>query len=196
MKSAFLNEALQTSIALFRIEQDNVAQPDIMVAPPGGGLPQQTYIAAQGIVSQGFELEVTGKPLPGWNVNFGYSQFKAEDRNDKSANTDQPRRLLKLFTTYDLPGVLKGATIGGGINYRSKSYSPGTNPVTGSAFRFQQKGYALVSLMARYRVTDALQLQANLDNLLDKKYYSQVGFFDQYRYGAPRNFTIGATYRF
>ena len=200
LKSAFFNEALQTSVALFRIEQDNVAQNDIVITPPNG-LPQQTYRAAQGVTSQGFELEVTGRPLPGWNVNFGYSQFKAEDRDDVAANTDQPRRLLKLFTTYTLPGALDRVTVGGGVNYRSKAYTASTNPVLSTPtnpvpFNFEQKGYALVSLMTRVALTEQLQLQANLENLFDKTFYSQVGFFDQYRYGAPRNFTISANYRF
>ena len=62
--------------------------------------------------------------------------------------------------------------------------------------RFQQDGYTLVARMARYAVTPQLQLQANVDNLFDKKFYSNMGSFSQYRYGAPRNFTIGATYRF
>jgi len=192
LKSAFFGEALQTSLALFRIEQDNVAQNDIVVTPPNGGLPQQTYVAAQGVTSQGFEVEVTGRPLPGWNVNFGYSQFKAEDRNDVPANTDQPRRLLKLFTTYTVDRL----TFGGGVNYRSQAYTPSTNPVTLAPFDFRQDGYALVNLMARFAVTERLQLQANVENLLDKTYYSQVGFFSQYRYGAPRNFTVSANYRF
>jgi outer membrane receptor for ferric coprogen and ferric-rhodotorulic acid len=63
-------------------------------------------------------------------------------------------------------------------------------------FTFEQDGHVLVSLMARYAVSDQLQVQANVENLLDKAYYSQVGFFSQYRYGAPRNFTLGATYTF
>ncbi|MBB4837701.1 outer membrane receptor for ferric coprogen and ferric-rhodotorulic acid [Sphingomonas kyeonggiensis] len=192
LKSAFFNDALQTSVALFRIEQDNVGQPDIMVTPPGGGLPQQTYVAAQGVTSQGFEIEATGKLLPGWNINFGYSQFKAEDRNDVAANTEQPRRLLKLFTTYTLDRL----TFGGGVNYRSEAYTVAANPVTGAPFRFEQGGFALVSLMARYAVSDNLSVQANVENLLDKTYYSQMGTFSQYRYGAPRNFTVGASYRF
>jgi len=195
LKSSFFGDALQTAIALFRIEQDNVGQidgPEIIV----NGQTIQPYRAAQGVVSKGFELEITGRPLPGWNVNASYSQFKAEDGDGIPANTDQPRKLLKLFTTYDLPGPLAGLTIGGGINYRSKAYSDGTNPVTGDPFRFQQDGYTLVSLMARYAVSEQLQLQANVENLFDKTYYSQMGFFSQYRYGAPRNFTIGATYKF
>ncbi len=203
LKSAFFDEALQTSIALFRIEQDNVAQPDIVLpADPASGRPEiQTYVAAQGVTSEGFEFEVTGTPLPGWNVNFGYSQFKAKDRNGTPANTDQPRKLLKLFTTYTLPVLGRDFTFGGGVNYRSAAYSNGTNPVLSTPtnpvpFRFQQNAYTLVNLMARYAVAENLSVQANVENLLDKTYYSQVGFFDQYRYGSPRNFTVGATYRF
>ncbi|MFW2830065.1 TonB-dependent siderophore receptor [Sphingomonas sp. ID0503] len=194
LKSSFFNEALQTSIALFRIKQDNVGQiGDVIVTPTG---PQQTYVAAAGVTSKGFEIEATGQPMPGWNINASYSQFKAEDADDIPANTNQPRKLLKIFTTYDLPGIFEGLTIGGGVNYRSKAYSEGLNPVRGTPFRFQQDGYALVSLMARYAINDQLQLQGNFENLTDKKYYSQMGFFSQYRYGAPRNWTVSLNYRF
>lgn len=196
LKSNFFGDALQTSIALFRIEQDNVGQIDGDPIPVPGGQPIQPYRAAQGVTSKGFELEATGQPLPGWNVNASYSQFKAEDADDIPANTDQPRKLLKIFTTYDLPGMFTGLTVGGGVNYRSKAYSTGDNPYTGAPFRFQQDGYTLVSLMARYAVTEQLQIQANVENLFDKKFYSQMGFYSQYRYGAPRNFTIAANYRF
>ncbi|MBH1992074.1 MAG: TonB-dependent siderophore receptor, partial [Sphingomonadaceae bacterium] len=194
LKSHFFGGALQTSIALFRIEQDNVGQIGEIITTPSG--PQQTYVAAQGVTSKGFEVEATGQPLPGWNLNASYSQFKAEDGDGVPANTDQPRKLLKVFTTYDLPGVLTGLTVGGGVNFRSKAYSDGANPVTAAPFRFQQGGYTLVNLMARYAVTEQLQLQANIENLFDKTYYSQMGFFSQYRYGAPRNFTISANYKF
>ncbi|AUW58566.1 TonB-dependent siderophore receptor [Sphingobium sp. SCG-1] len=195
LKSAFFNEALQTSVALFRIEQDDLAQPDIGFEIPGG-LPGSQASFADDVVSKGFEVEITGQPMEGWNVNVGYSQFKAENEAGDAANTDQPRRLLKLFTTYTLPGNLDGLTVGGGVNYRSKAYTDGSNPVTNTPFRFQQDGYALVSLMARYAVNDNLQLQANIENLTDKTYYSQIGFYSQYRYGAPRNFNVSANYRF
>lgn len=199
LKSAFFNEALQTSIALFRIEQDNVVDTgsaEIETSPPAGVLPRTTYLSVNGTKSQGVELEVTGQPLAGWNVNFGFSHFKIEDPDGKDFNTDQPRTLVKLFTTYTLPGAWDRLTVGGGVNYRSKAYSTGSNPVTNDPFRFQQDGYALVNLMARFAVNDALQVQANLENVLDKSYYSQIGFYSQYRYGAPRNFTIAANYRF
>jgi outer membrane receptor for ferric coprogen and ferric-rhodotorulic acid len=194
LKNSFFNDALQTSIALFRIKQNNLAQIDVdapQITPPGG-LPQQPYVASDGATSKGFEVEITGEPLEGWNLNFGYSQFKIEDADGAKVNTDQPRKLLKLFTTYTIGDL----TLGGGVNYRSKAYSTGANPVTNAAFRFQQDGYTLVSLMTRYALTENLQIQGNVDNLFDKKYYSQIGFYSQYRYGAPRNFTVSGTYRF
>lgn len=199
LKSAFFNEALQTSVAVFRIEQDNLAQIDgAPITRPGAGVPFQPYRAAEGVVSEGFEVEVTGRPLENWNVNIGYSQFRARDAEGAQANTDQPRRLLKAFTTYTIPQVLGGFTFGGGANYRSSAYSNGTIPGTTPAvpFKFEQDGFLVVNLMARLAVTDRVSVQANVENLLDETYFSQVGSFSQYRYGQPRNFTIAANYRF
>ena len=195
LKSSFFDQALQTSIALFQIKQDNLAQIAGMITPPGG-LPQNYYVAVDGVTSKGFEIEVTGSPVEGWNINFGYSQFKAEDKDGNPANVDQPRKLLKLFTTYRVPIGDGAFTFGGGVNYRSEAYSAGSNPITLAPYRFQQDGYALVSLMARYEVNENLQFQANVENLFDKTYYAQVGFYEQYRYGAPRNFSLSATYSF
>lgn len=196
IKSAFFDDALQTSLAFFRIEQDNLAQVDVGYLIPGVTPPTAASFAAQGTVSKGFEAEVTGQPVEGWNLSLGYSQFSAEDATGNAVNTDHPRKLLKLFTTYRLSGALDGLTLGGGVNWRSKNYSDGSNPVTNAPFRFQQDAYAIVNLMTRYEVNENLQLQANVENLFDKSYYSQIGFYSQYRYGSPRNFTVSATYRF
>jgi outer-membrane receptor for ferric coprogen and ferric-rhodotorulic acid len=63
-------------------------------------------------------------------------------------------------------------------------------------FALEQKGFVVVNLMGRLALTDRVSVQANVENLLDKKYYSQVGNFSQYRYGEPRSFTVSANYRF
>jgi len=192
IKSAYFGEALQTSIALFRIEQDNLGQIDgpEIIRPIGG--PFQPYRAAEGAVSKGFEVEITGQPVEGWNVNVGYSQFKVRDADGNNVNTDQPRRLLKAFTTYTLPGALSALTVGGGVNYRSSAVSN----LNGVPFQLRQKGFTLVNLMARLALTEQVQVQANVENLFDKSYYSQVGNFSQYRYGKPRNFNVSVNYAF
>lgn len=196
LKSAFFDDALQTSLALFRIEQDNLAQPDPGFFIPNTTPPAPASRAADGATSQGFEIELVGELLDGWNLSLGYSQFQATDAKGARVNTDHPRRLLNLFTTYRLSGALNRLVIGGGVSWRSESYKAISNPVTRAPFRLQQDAYALVSLMARYEIGDSLAIQANIDNLLDQSYYSQIGFFNQYRYGAPRHWSISLSYAF
>lgn len=190
LKSSFLDGAVQTAVAVFKVEQDNLAQA-IGTFPPVNGLPPQTmYRAAQGVESKGFEVELIGRLTDSWNISAGYSQFKAEDAAGVEVNTDHPRKKLNLFTTYDFANELEGLVIGGGISWEDEQYS-GTAPKI-----LRQDSYSLVSLMARYDVTEQFSVQFNVDNLFDETYYSQIGFFDQYGYGTPRNFTLGATYSF
>lgn len=198
LKSAFFDDRLQTSVAVFRIVQDNLAQtdPDMTHIIPGSSPPTRASIAAKGATSKGFELEVIGKPVENWNISLGYSQFEMRDETDAKVNTAFPRQLLKLFTTYKLSGPLSGLTLGGGVNWQSKAYSASTNPVTGAAFSFEQKAYTLVSLMARYEINEQLSVQGNIENLTDKTYYAQTGFYSQYRYGQPRNYTVSLKYAF
>ena len=194
LKSAFFDERLQTTVAVFRIVQDNLAQidPDPTHIIPGSAPPTRASIPAEGATSEGFELEVIGKPATDWNVSFGYSQFEMEDAAGAKVNTSFPRKLVKLFTTYRLPGAMQGLVLGGGVNWQSTAYSVNV----GSPFRFEQKSYALVSLMARYEINQALSLQANVENVTDKTYFAQTGFYSQYRYGQPRNYTVSLKYAF
>ena len=194
LKSSFLDEALQTSVAVFRIEQDNLAAVDPGQFIPG--TPFEASRAIEGATSEGFEVEVIGQPAEGWNISLGYSLFKAEDANGAKVNTDHPRQLLNLFTTYRLPGAFDGLVLGAGVNWRSKNYTDANNPVTGEPSRLEQGSFALVNLMARYEINEHLSLQANVENLTDKTYYSQIGFYSQYRYGTPRSYFVSLNYGF
>lgn len=187
LKSSFMNDRLHTNIALFQINQDNLAVQDPNHTPT----PEQliAYYGADGTESEGFELEVVGKPLDGWNISAGYSQFKAEDAYGNKVNTDNPRKQFKLFTTYQFVDLLPELTIGGGVNWQSEIYGDvGT-------IRMTQKSYSLVNLMARYDLADNMNLQLNIANLLDKKYYSYLAY-GSYRYGTPRDITLSFNYSF
>jgi len=61
-------------------------------------------------------------------------------------------------------------------------------------FRADQGSYALVNLFGRYQVTKELSVQANINNLLDKEYDTNVE--QSYIYGAPRNVSLTANYSF
>lgn len=196
LKSAFFSGALHTTATIFRVEQDNLAQPDTGHFIPGTEPPVEASIAKEGTSSEGYELEVVGQPMPDWNISFGYTQFTAEDADGEDVNTQQPRELLKLFTTYYAPGNIEKLTLGGGINWQGSNYTETTNPISGEPDRLKQKAYSLVNVMARYDITQQLSTQLNVDNLLDETYYSQIGFFNQLAYGEPRNINVGIKYQF
>ncbi|WP_323815901.1 TonB-dependent siderophore receptor [Cellvibrio sp. NN19] len=193
LKSRFLDDRLQTTVAYFDIQQDNLAQLDNTFT----GTPEQmyAYIGVEGAQSKGFEIEVVGQPIDGWNISAGYTQFTIEDANGNDLNTDNATKSLKLFTSYEFGGALDKLMVGGGVNWQNETYSAGINPA-GQPDRLTQEAYALVSLMARYNITDDLSAQFNAANVTDEKYYSQVGYFSSYRYGTPRNYTISLNYKF
>lgn len=195
LKSSYFQDALQTSFAAFSIQQDGLGQPTGGVVA-NSAPPEQAYRASEGATSQGFEFEVLGRVTENWNLSLGYNQFEIEDADGNDVNTDQPRKSLTLFTTYGFEGALDGLTVGGGISWQDDIYSNATNPVTAEPTRIEQDAYTLANLMARYDFNDHITLQANVDNLFDETYYSQISYFSQYRYGAPRNYTVSLTYRY
>ena len=195
LKSAFLNENLQSTLAVFKIEQDGLGQPTGQTVP-GSAPPEQAYRASAGAESKGFEYELLGRVTADWDVSASYAQFEVEDAKGAKVNTDQPRKSFAVFTTYRFRGPLEGLSVGGGVNWRSTIYSLAANPVSGDPTRIEQKSYALVNLMARYKVAEDLSVQVNVDNLFDETYRSQISYFSQYRYGAPRNFTVSLTKNF
>lgn len=195
LKSDFFDGHLSTSVTLFKIEQDNLAQADTGRTVPGTTPPAQAFYAAQGTVSEGFEAEVIGKLQPNWDLSLGYTQFNAEDVEGKQVNTNQPRKLFKLFTKYNFTDQLQALSIGGGINWQSDNFTIiGWGPYAGR--EVNQSAYALVNLMARYEFTAQLTAQINIDNLLDKTYYSQIGFYSQLAYGKPRSVNLNLSYQF
>lgn len=196
LKSTFFDDALHTTVTVFKTDQDNLAQIDSGFFVPGTAPPEQAQRAAQGTESEGFEFEVVGEPIEGWNVSFSYTQFTAEDEVGEEVNTDQPRKLLKLFTTYNFSGELYNLTVGGGVNWEGSNYTEVTNPVTNAPEKLEQEDYALVNLMARYDVNYQLSMQLNVDNVFDETYYSQIGFFGQLAYGEPRNINLNLKYQF
>lgn len=186
VKGAWFDNRLNASLAVFRIEQDNLGQ--ITGEPVPGSQNEFAYRAARGTVSRGFEFELNGELAPGWNATFGASRYVAKDANDADINTNLPQTALKLFTSYT-PQSLQELTVGGGANWQNRIYYP--VPAYG---RIEQSGYALVSAFVRYRISPEFSVQANLNNLLDKRYYSQITGYGAY--GDGRNGSLTFTWSF
>ncbi|KAB1050727.1 ferric-rhodotorulic acid/ferric-coprogen receptor FhuE [Cronobacter sakazakii] len=189
LKADWFNTRLTASLAVFRIEQDNVAVNTGVIIPGSGG--QTAYKSVNGTVSKGVELELNGALTDNWQLTFGASRYVAEAGDGVAVNPDQPRTTMKLFTRYQLP-TLPALTVGGGARWQTKTWQDIVGP--NGDTRISQNGYTVVDLFTRYQATKNLAVQANLNNVFDKAYYDYLGTYGVY--GAPRNFSVTASYSF
>ncbi|MFL9610512.1 TonB-dependent siderophore receptor [Methylobacillus sp. Pita2] len=179
VKASFNGGRLTANLAVFQMDVENLAFWD----------PNVRFYEVQGETrTRGVELEVNGKLTEGWQTGAGYSYARTEDEHGERAFTRLPLHTLKLFTTYRLPGAWNKLTLGGGLNWQNSIRS-------GSAIEYTQGSVALVNLMARYEVSSNLSVSLNLNNALDKEYYSTVAN-NFGTFGAPRNFMASMKYTF
>lgn len=188
LKSAWFDGRLTATMAIFRIEQNNVGEAVDGVYVNNSS--EQAYAATKGARSKGAEFELNGALTDNLQLTFGATRYVARD-SDGRYNPNQPQTDFKLFTSYRLP-VLPELTIGGGINWQNRVFDDLTAP-DGSTQRVYQGSYLLANLFARYQVTKQVAVQANVDNLFDRTYYA---YMSNYVYGEPRNFSVSVSYQF
>lgn len=198
IKGEFFNGRLNASAALFRIKQDNLGQEAGLIDRDGAGplVPEPYYRAAKGASSDGFELDVSGQLARGWNASVGYTQYDATEASGADINSVYPRKLLRAFTTYRLPGAWDALTVGGGVNWEGRTYTVDPNAPAASNGTIEQKAFSLVNLMARYEFNKQLSAQLNISNLLDEKHFGMFAAYGAITYGAPRSAALTLKYRF
>lgn len=196
VKGEHFGGRLNTSLAVFRIKQDNLAQEAGWVIRPGQSAPEAYYRGAEGATSTGFELEASGELARGWNATVGYTQFKAEDAAGFDVNSNYPRKLFRVYTTYKVPGQLSGLTVGGGVNWEGRTYTVDPGAPAGTNGLIEQDSFSLVNLMARYDITKQLSVQLNINNALDKKHFGMFAAYGAITYAAPRTASVSLKYRF
>lgn len=192
LKSEFFNNRLNTSVAVFWLEQQNRG---LSLGRIDG---VWRYDATGEVLSKGFEAEISGEVLSGWNVFAGYTWNMNEYRVTESATAKEgeqfrafvPKHLLKLYTSWNLPGVAHQWTIGGGVQAQSSATS---------AFNIVTPGNAIWNGNIQYKPTDNLQVSFIVNNLFDKKYYLNVNnrtYGVNNFLGDPRNFTLKLNYQY
>lgn len=188
-KGEFFNGRLNANAAVYLVQRQNLAVDDGVVV---GRVEQAAFKASKG-ETKGFDLEVSGEILPGWNAQASYSHSRTEDPAGERLLTQLPMDAFRLWNTYRFTGDWDKLTVGGGVSWNSGislSYSSSTLQA-----KVTQSDYAVASLMARYQVTDNLAATLNLNNLFDEKYYSGIGGSVGH-YGDPRNASLNLRYDF
>ena len=196
LKSEFFDGRLNTSIAAYEVKQDNLAVLDEGKTVNNDGM-TAAYKAVSGATTRGFEVEANGELMPGWNVSASYNHGITKDRDGERLNTEAPANMVKLWSTYRLPGDFDRLTVGGGANWQSGTHITVTPSTALGTVKAKQSQFTVVNLMARYQLTDQLSTTLNINNLFDKKYISALDttFYSGY-YGEPRNVMLNTRYDF
>ncbi|WP_147197042.1 ferric-rhodotorulic acid/ferric-coprogen receptor FhuE [Pantoea sp. CCBC3-3-1] len=189
LKADWFDGRLTSNFAVFRIEQENAAQTDGNNFVNNSS--EQAYVATKGAVSKGAEFELNGAVTDNLQMTFGATRYVARDSSGRF-NSNMPQTSFKLFGRYRLPG-LPDLTIGGGMNWQNRTFQDVTGP-DGETQRVYQSSYPLANLFARYQVTKQLAVQANVNNLFDRTYYSWLS--DYAVYGEARNYSVNLSYSF
>jgi outer membrane receptor for ferric coprogen and ferric-rhodotorulic acid len=191
-KSEFLNDRVNTTVALFQTEQQNVAD----VAGTFAGTQDPYYRGIDGLESQGVELEFVGDVTDRIQLFAGYTYVDIEDADGNSAKPFVPEHLAQLRGTWKAPGV-EGLELGSKVRWQSSiSQDQGvatTGPNAGAKIVTEQESYAVVDLMASYDFARDWNATLNVNNVTDEKYIESLKKFGasaQGFYGDPANASV------
>jgi len=189
LKAEYFDGALNASAALFQLNQENL--PTYLDPELCSPAQDACYEGSGEVRTRGIEFELNGELAAGWQASAGYTYAAAEyvKGTDSAAkgdrfDSDTPYNLLKLATSYQLPGDLEKWSIGGAFRTQSQAYT---------SFNVKQGGYSIVDLMTNYRLSNNIKVQANMNNVFDKRYYQSISNPNGANlFGDPRNvmFTV------
>ncbi|MEN5094784.1 TonB-dependent siderophore receptor [Pseudomonas protegens] len=195
LKGEFFEGRLNSSLAYFEVHETNRSVPDDAY---NNQTPTPDNYAFKGAkaVTKGYELEISGELSPGWQVQAGYTHKIVRDDEGAKISTFEPENQVNLYTSYKLKGDLDKLTVGGGLRWQSVGWYSVYNAPRKINEDISQDAYWLVDLMTRYQITQNLSATLNVNNLFDKSYYTNVGFYNSAAYGEPRNFMLSTRWDF
>jgi outer membrane receptor for ferric coprogen and ferric-rhodotorulic acid len=200
VKGAWRDGAVNGSLAAFKIVDRGGAMFDPDIEPT---VPECCYTADGRNVSEGADLELSGRPVPEWVIGAGYTFNQSEqvipgDQIAHLLDQQTPKHLFKMWTNYTLPG---GWSVGGSLHAQNAVHNDSRDcPVLSSTgfcrsgfqnFRKVQGSYVIVSPRVGYEFDEHWQVALSIDNLFDRHYYESIGTTNGSNwYGEPRSFLI------
>ena len=193
LKWELANSGFRGTAALFSTEKANI----LASSPNGDG----TTAAIGEAESQGVELDMSYNLTADTQVSFSYAYVDAQN--------------AKEITLWDWYVIAEGARLGnvpehsGSLMLRHFGAIAGYQGSAGFAVQyvgtqlgdfleqdFELPNYTLVNLFANIALSDNLELNLNIDNLLDEEYYAN-SYMDEWTMpGAPRSVKASIKYSF
>ncbi|EPJ86877.1 outer membrane ferripyoverdine receptor [Pseudomonas sp. CFII64] len=191
LKGEYFDGALNASVALFEMEQENRAY--LLDNQNQSNCPSfpatSCYGAAGKVRSRGIDTELTGALTPNWQFSASYtyvlSQYvkdATEGNEGKLFAPNQPKHLFKAATNYNLQGELSKVRVGADLFAQSETFNRVGN---GTA---DQDAYGIVGLMAGYKFDEHWDGRVNFNNVLNTRYWQGIpNASGTGQYGDPRN---------
>jgi iron complex outermembrane receptor protein len=162
VKADFLEGRLSSTLAAYDITRSNITTPD----PDNPNFSIQ--VGEQR--GRGFDFDITGEILPGWNIIAAYSYLDAEITRDNTFEVGNrlnniPQNSASLWTTYTIQaGDLRGLGFGAGVFFVDQRTGDLSNSfVLPSYTRFDA---------AVYYHRDNFRAALNLKNLFNTEYFA------------------------
>ena len=193
VKSEWFNKRLNSTFSLFRTEQENQAQ-SIGTASFNGSI-INTYEGIQA-TTKGYEFDVSGEVNERLSMNAGYTRLMSiKGDNDQNVNPFVPRHLLHVTTVYKVPFV-ENLKVGGSLNWQSETHVD--IALNGDSIRYKQGSYAVLNLMANYKIDQHWDAAINLYNVTNEKYLSSLRYASagQAYYAAPASAIATLTWKY
>lgn len=148
----------------------------------------------------GFEVGFNGKVTDKWEVSAGYSYLDSELTKaayNAVAQEGKPlpfvaKNSATLWSTYR---VLPKLTLGAGAEYRDKVF---TNTNTGATMLEDKylPTYTIYNAMAKYDVNKNVNLQLNINNISDKRYFTSAHPAHYAFEGIGRNAVLAINFKY
>jgi len=174
---------LTFTTAVYRLDRGNTRAPGPTVG---------TIVQTGSQRSSGFELALAGQITSKWTATLGYAHTSAKIRETTSAAPagrrvgQVPRNQFSLWSRYDVTPRLG---LGLGLAHQSRQFTSISNTTFLPA-------YTRIDAALFYALSDRLELQINVENLTDTRYFPTAHNDNNISTGAPINgrFTLAAKF--
>lgn len=190
LKSSWFDQRFNTSLALFRIKQQNRAMQD---------LNNTNFSIAEGKVnSQGIDVEISGQATDQLTLFAGYTYNKSKYLKTESNSYPQganfskhtPNQMFRFYSQYQFEGALNQLSAGLGLQAQTS---------TASLYNIQQGGYTLWDANLEYQIHPQLSINLIGQNLTDKRYYEnqrmRIAGGNNFL-GTPRNVLVRLNWKY
>ncbi|MEJ0088018.1 MAG: TonB-dependent siderophore receptor [Pseudomonadota bacterium] len=196
IKGVWRDGALNGFLALYRIAQRGLPFSVRWPGRPADRPPNCCYRGATSY-SYGVELDLNGQLVPGLLVGGGYTYNVNERAIGGRLESPTPRHMLKLWTSWELPGALANWSLGGSLRAQNRAASgiqqycySGRTPQCRDIELFQEP-FAVLDLRGGYQLNENWRLALSVNNVFDKIYYDSITApLTNGWYGEPRNLLL------